>query len=333
MKQVTKQWAKQIQPLGLAIWYMDDGTLGDSPGQRPRVRFSTNGFSFNEVKILKEMLESKFNIKSTINDYKGFVLCLDADSSETLFNLIFPFVPKVMQYKLPEKYSKYNCIMDGVELETFMGLIDTEVVSIKVVNKKKSEYQYDLTVADNSNYFTKNILVHNTNIKIGWDGKTAEIGGRTETSQIPATLVKVLNDYIAKWDLAKVLEKAYREDGTIDVTLYGEGYGAKIQKGGENYIPDGVDFILFDVAVEDVDGVRWYLDRKVVDAIAKDLGIKSVTVLFEGTLEEGIEFVKKGFPSVVGTQEAEGLVVVPVVEMQNRKGERIITKLKTKDFR
>ena len=29
-------------------------------------------------------------------------------------------------------------------------------------------------------------------------------------------------------------------------TLFGEGYGVKIQK-GEKYIKDGVDFILFDV--------------------------------------------------------------------------------------
>lgn len=32
----------------------------------------------------------------------------------------------------------------------------------------------------------------------------------------------------------------------VPVTIFGEGYGVKIQKGG-NYIPDDVNFILFDV--------------------------------------------------------------------------------------
>lgn len=176
--------------------------------------------------------------------------------------------------------------------------------------------------------------IDGTNIKINWDGKEVRIGGRSDNSQIPAKLVDKLNKHIAGWDFLTQFPKALREDGTANLTLFGEGYGAKIQKGGGNYIPDGVDFILFDVTVETEEGIKWYLDREIVDGIARDLEIKSVPVLFEGTLGEGIEFVRGGFPSTISAlpMQAEGLVLVPVVEMCTRKGERLITKLKTVDF-
>jgi hypothetical protein len=52
-------------------------------------------------------------------------------------------------------------------------------------------------------------------------------------------------------------------------------------------------------------------------------------------LEEAIEFVKKGFKSTIADNKdyiAEGLIMKPVTELFNRKGERVISKIKYKDF-
>ena len=65
------------------------------------------------------------------------------------------------------------------------------------------------------------------------------------------------------------------------ITFYGEGYGAKIQKGGGNYNPDGVDFVLFDVRCGD-----FWLKRENVRDVANKLGIEDVPVVGTGTLEE-----------------------------------------------
>jgi hypothetical protein len=113
------------------------------------------------------------------------------------------------------------------------------------------------------------------------------------------------------------------------ITIFGEGYGKKIQDGG-NYIKDGVDFILFDVRIG-----NWWLNRKACEDIANKLGIKIVPIIGHMTIKEAIDFVKKGFKSTISENkeyEAEGLVLKTPDGLLRRNGERIITKIKTIDF-
>lgn len=163
--------------------------------------------------------------------------------------------------------------------------------------------------------------IDGTNIRIMWDKDTVRIGGKTDNAQIPVFLLDKLNKLFNAEKMLKVFPNA-------EVCLYGEGYGAKIQKGGGNYISDGVDFILFDIKIGD-----FWLKRDDVDNIAEQLGIKSVPILFNGTLKEAITYVKNGVKSEIANTEAEGIVLVPMCELQTRSGHRIITKLKTKDFK
>ena len=88
-----------------------------------------------------------------------------------------------------------------------------------------------------------------------------------------------------------------------------------------------VDFSLFDVYI----GGIW-LERKNVIGIAAKLKIRSVPVVFSGSLIEAANDARDGFQSRVGKRPAEGLVLRPEVELFDRRGERIIAKIKTKDF-
>ena len=52
-------------------------------------------------------------------------------------------------------------------------------------------------------------------------------------------------------------------------------------------------------------------------------------------LEQAIEYVKNGFKSTIADNKeyiAEGLIMKPKTELFNRRGERIIAKIKHKDF-
>lgn len=173
-------------------------------------------------------------------------------------------------------------------------------------------------LADNEWCFTEK--VDGTNIRIMWDGETVRFGGRTDAAQIPATLVAVLQ--------SKFPAEKMRMNFNGPACLYGEGYGAKIQAGGGNYKSDGQDFVLFDVKVG-----PWWLNRDDVFAAGANLGISVVPVVGRGTLGTMAEVVSQGLGSSWGNFKAEGIVARPSVAMFSRRGERIIAKLKTKDFK
>jgi len=116
-------------------------------------------------------------------------------------------------------------------------------------------------------------------------------------------------------------------DGEMPICLYGEGYGAKIQKGGGNYIPDGVSFILFDVLIG-----NWWLKRPDVEGVAATFGINVVPVVGTGPLQEAIDLVNVGLASELRDGMAEGLVMKPIIDLAGRDGKRIVAKVKHKDF-
>ena len=92
-------------------------------------------------------------------------------------------------------------------------------------------------LADNEWTFTEK--VDGTNLRVSWDGTAITLNGRTDRAQIPAFLMHRVFDLLQA--------DKFRALDLPPMTLYGEGYGAKIQKGGGNYRSDGVDFVLFDV--------------------------------------------------------------------------------------
>ena len=171
------------------------------------------------------------------------------------------------------------------------------------------------------NQWTMTEKIDGTNIRIGWiPGVGKKIGGRTDNAQIPTFLLTRLEELFPD----ELLLTLFRDTA---VTLYGEGYGAKIQKGGGNYIADGCDFILFDVMIGD-----WWLERSNVEDIARKLNIDVVPIIGEGTIDNAIKRIKYGVKSTFGDFMAEGLVLKPSVELFARNGKRIVTKIKHKDF-
>ena len=170
--------------------------------------------------------------------------------------------------------------------------------------------------------------IDGTNIRIMFDGENIAFKGKTDDAQIPSHLVDKLQELFLprKIDLQKIFKSG---GGLIDVCLYGEGFGYKIQgKVGTDYLSTEVDLCLFDVRVG-----NWWLERQNVYDIAGKLGLKTPKIVGYGTLPEAIELVKTGFESGFGTAQGEGLVLRPVVELKNRGGQRIITKVKTGDFK
>jgi hypothetical protein len=151
--------------------------------------------------------------------------------------------------------------------------------------------------------------------------KEIQFGGRTDAAQIPATLVSALQALLPFDKFAA----AFEGHDLVPIVLYGEGYGAKIQNGG-NYRSDQ-SFILFDVMVGD-----WWLQRETVEGIGSKLGIPVVPIIGRGTLHDAVKMTQGGLKSTWGDFIAEGIVLRPAVELKTRKGDRLIGKIKHRDF-
>lgn len=166
--------------------------------------------------------------------------------------------------------------------------------------------------------------IDGTNIGVVWDGRRVSYQGRTERAQIPAHLMNRLIEMFGGDVNEELFEQKF---GETPVVLFGEGYGAKIQNGG-NYRSD-VSFILFDVYLPNQD---LWLKRDAIEDIAKAFGVDAVPIVMRGTLDEAVQFVKTKPKSTIGTANMEGLVCKPAVDMLDRMKNRIIVKIKVRDF-
>lgn len=174
---------------------------------------------------------------------------------------------------------------------------------------------------DNVWEFTEKI--DGTNIRIIWDGHKVEFRGRTDKAQIPSELLNRLLELFGGDANEQIFEQNF---GEKEIMLIGEGYGAKIQNGG-NYRQDQ-DFILFDVVINNN-----YQSRETVNEVAKMFNLDVVPIVLEGTIQEGIDFVKSKPKSTIGTADMEGVVGRTKLELRDRCGGRVIVKIKVADFK
>lgn len=171
--------------------------------------------------------------------------------------------------------------------------------------------------------------IDGTNIRLHWDGQNVSIGGRTDKAQIPAVLLANMDEAgffdVDRW------AKAFPDSS--DVTLYGEGYGAGIQKGGGNY-RENPSFILFDALID-----GWWLFRSQLTEVADKMEMDLVPTVVDSvtqrtyTLWDAITAVKGGWlQSAWDSVQIEGIVGRPYHLLRNRRGDLITTKIKGKDF-
>lgn len=164
--------------------------------------------------------------------------------------------------------------------------------------------------------------INGTNVRVMYDGNTLTFGGKTDRAQMPVSLVNVLKETFS----FELMQFVFPSEELTQVCLYGEGYGKGIQKGG-SYLPDRVDFMLFDVWIN-----GWWLTRDAVKGISIKLDINKVPSLGTMTLKDAEELTRKGFQSTIGACAAEGVVCRPEIDLYCRNGRRVITKIKTTDF-
>lgn len=100
-KVVTNEILCQLNAKSLAYWICDDGSYNNKQGY---IILCTNAFSFNEHELMKDFFNKKFGLSPTIGfrDGKYYYLRFKQEDSRKLINLIKPFIPLSMMYKIGE---------------------------------------------------------------------------------------------------------------------------------------------------------------------------------------------------------------------------------------
>lgn len=151
-----------ISPLGLAIWYQDDGSLNSGYS----AVISTGSFSEEQNKILVNMLKNRFNLDAASHvDSRGYCyIRFNAKNSDKFFKLISPYMHPSMQYKTPIDISN-NAITYNSSYRNVGANFVSEISYVGTATV------YDLTIEDNHNFITSKsthrvdnktgIIVHN----------------------------------------------------------------------------------------------------------------------------------------------------------------------------
>lgn len=176
-KHVTFEWLDKVGPLGLAIWYADDGAINThvcADGQaRHTIILHTQGFTRDEVEFLSGWLAWRWGVRSEVKTTKARTdrvtgdaesypyLYLSPDESQKFLALLPCGFPGV-EYKFPNKPIRSSADFDTVPTT---GMVSDWVTSKSVwVPPEKEHFVYDLEVEDNHNYFANGTLVSNCTV-------------------------------------------------------------------------------------------------------------------------------------------------------------------------
>jgi recombination protein RecA len=171
-KVLSTDYLKQLTPLSLAIWYMDDGAFSvrakglqartaDGSG---RVEICVAAFDEGSQIRLRDHLRDTWGLEARLVD-KGSrrvpFLIFPKDETAKLHALIAPFVHPSMDYKLLPKY-RGRFAVEPVFIPVRNELAALPIMKIAVKPKTRSMHRFDIQVEGTHNYFVDGVMVHNS---------------------------------------------------------------------------------------------------------------------------------------------------------------------------
>lgn len=165
-KTVTEKWLKKIGVIGLAFWYMDDGSKSEGiPTQRPRALLHTEGFTDNEQNLICEWMNTTWGFSPVKQTSKGYThIRLNADDADAFWRLVAPYIINELHYKLPAEHRNATTFWDDYDFLTGFSVTTVEE-KIRCITTwdGRSHRKYDITTGT-SNFVANGVVVHNSMI-------------------------------------------------------------------------------------------------------------------------------------------------------------------------
>lgn len=216
-KRVTTEWLDRIGPLGMAVWYADDGCLNTHVNNDGitsyYVNISTHGFTREDHEVMVGWLRWRWGIRAEVRTARATgsgrktysYLHLNRDASELFFALLPGSIPGV-EYKFPAGMPLVDVASD---LSPGRGLVEDSITGLDRWSPQPNHrYVYDIEVEDNHNYFANGTLVSNCT---AYKNNTTQVhqvcrhlSSKAErTWALTATLIK--NSLIEGWGIYQVV--------------------------------------------------------------------------------------------------------------------------------
>ena len=110
IKTVSKEWLNMLEPLGLSIWYLDDGSYNSNPRSR-QMSISTDNFGLEGNELIADWFQknlgfkphiSRRNYATTFSKAKvRYRLVINRSNVPAFIEPFYDLVPHCMRYKLP----------------------------------------------------------------------------------------------------------------------------------------------------------------------------------------------------------------------------------------
>lgn len=162
------------------------------------------------------------------------------------------------------------------------------------------------------------------NFRIYWDGHKLTYAGRTDNAMFTDKQIEFIENQLVNEEKEIMFEQAFQDK---EVIVFGELYGNKIQNGGLYTNGEGLAFKVFDVLINDI-----YLTYESTKILCEQLNYDIVPIVLEGTIDDGINYVKNNNISTFSKATLEGLVGKPIGDFRDRLGKRIVVKIKKRDL-
>jgi recombination protein RecA len=171
-KMLSDDYLKQLTPLSLAIWYMDDGSFTvRSEGKQRR---TAGGSGRSDICVeamepttrqrLRDYLADTWGIDTRLTSRgkaRKAVLVFSRDATDKLHALVAPFVHPSMEYKLLPRFQGKFAV-EPVFAPAGHALMPIPITNIAVRPPFRSSHRFDIEVQETHNYFVDGVMVHNS---------------------------------------------------------------------------------------------------------------------------------------------------------------------------
>lgn len=241
VKRVTGRWLKELSPISLAVWFMDDGHSVVSSNSHSKMRVTknnqlstqlcTHGFTEEEHELLLGYFGG-LGIKARVTRFRGHRwVSMGAASTLKLHEIIAPYMLPQFGYKMGFGYYKYPeslkksfassiGVYEGVDAVKELSTVSVLGAKLRPAYYSPATHNhrfvYDIEVEGVHNYFVRNFLVSNS-IMAMRAGKPMKVFSYRVAKSTPTKLIEHTQK-IPGWDKNVVPKEL---DGTV---LRGETY-------------------------------------------------------------------------------------------------------------